>query len=141
MAFRFRLMPVALAALASLGAAGCDWASTEPISMTLDFRPAHTLHADSTCTVQYAVEASGIGTAQWLSVAITRPGQPEQRYSGAETAEFWGARSIAAGSRQVSAAFDVPDAGEGTQIDITYRISAERSTSLRPDCASPGSGS
>lgn len=141
MAFRFRFAPLALAALASLGVAACDWASTEPISMTLDFRPDLTLHPDSSCTVQYVVEASGVGTAQWVSVTLVRPGQPDRRYSGAETAEFWGERSIAAGSKQISAPFDVPNAGAGTQIDITYRISSERTTQLRPNCEASESGS
>lgn len=134
MALRRRL--IALSALPALALAGCDWGSTDPVSLSLEFAQAHVLNADGSCQVQYVASAFGYGRASWDRVIVRESGAVVAQYDGAQTAQFWGQANISAGERQTSAAFEAPDAAEDVVIAVTYRITGpERNVELRPNCA------
>lgn len=127
---------LALAALPILAIAGCDWGSTDPVSLSLSFEAAHTLNPDGSCRVQFVASASGFGTAQWSRVVVRESGAVVADYAGADVAQFWGASDISAGERQLSAPFEAPDAAADVEIEVVYRITGpERIVPLRPNCS------
>lgn len=131
---RSPLSAAVVAALAVLGAAGCDLGAVDPVSLQLTFQPDHTLNADGTCTVQYVAVASGFGSAQWDRVTILRNGNAVEDFVGAETAAFWGASSIRAGQAQESTAFIAPNGGANTVVEVHYEITGPRRTPLNVVC-------
>jgi hypothetical protein len=134
-ALRIRSRLFALSALPALALAGCDWGSTEPVSISLGFTPSHSLNPDGSCVVQYVAEASGFGSATWDRVTVRRSGNVVADYTGAQTADFWGAARIEAGEQQFSVPFVAPNGGTGTEIEVLYRIAGpQRSVDLQPAC-------
>lgn len=133
MASRIRTI---LSVLFLLALAGCDWGSTTPVSIELEFGPAHTLNADGTCTVQFVAKAYGFGAAHWTRVVVRRSSTVLATYEGAQTAQFWGSQTISAGETQTSAPFDAPEAAANVVVELMYRIGGpERGpVELRPSC-------
>lgn len=141
MADRLRNRLAALAVLPVLALAGCDWGSTEPVSLSLEFVANHSLNSDGSCVVQFVASASGYGSAQWDHVTVRRSGTVLAEYDGAQTAQFWGEAGIAAGAQQASAPFTAPDAANGVSIEVDYRISGPvRTVTLQPNCSAAATG-
>lgn len=129
---RFRF---AVAALLLPVLAGCDFGGTQPISISLEFIPNHTLNVDGTCSIQFAARAQGIGTAQWTRVEIRRNNGVVASYEGQQTREYWTQSTISAGEQLLSVPFRAPDAGANVMVIIRYRITGpERETQLQPSC-------
>lgn len=127
---RLGLLCMALAMLA-----GCDWGSTSPVSITVDFQQLVALNEDGSCTIRYSALAAGIGSAQWVRVAILESGTVVREFSGAQVAEFWGARTISAGEQQISEPYRSPNRGANVQIEVVYRVTGpERTITLTPAC-------
>ncbi len=136
MAARLRNRLLALSAVPILSLAGCDWGSTEPVSLSLEFVASHTLNADGSCVVQFVASAFGFGSAQWDRVTVRRSGTVLADYSGSQTAQFWGDADISAGDQQPSTPFVAPDAAAGVVIQVDYRITGPvRTVELQPNCS------
>ena len=132
MALRFRNT---LPALLLLALAGCDWGSTTPVSIEMEFLPNHSLNENGSCTVSFVAKAYGFGSAQWVRVVVRRSSTALATYEGAQTAQFWGSQTIAAGQTQSSVPFDAPGAAADVVVDVSYRIGGpERTIQLRPAC-------
>lgn len=121
--------------LLPLSLAGCEL-GTEAVSLNVQFVANHELNEDGSCTVQFVAQAFGFGTLHWDRVTIRQGTSVVAEYTGAETAEYWGAAQIRAGETQASDPFVAPDGAAGTQVELQYRAGdSSRSTTLAPTCS------